>query len=198
MAGARLALAWRFRIGSGELGELGVTLAVKFFLWPLLVWFVATRRVANAVVAAAAALGLLLASWAVIGFDGLRGYPGLLADSSGVGDDAYTGHDLAARPWRACTDWRTLSGWRWAFAAGGAHRARQARRRAIGFHRGSRSRTGTDAARLASLLRAARCRRRDRPAHPRLVWFIPLTMVVARAAAIRLPLQTSVALAALV
>ena len=58
--------------------SVGVTLAVKFFLWPLLVWFVATRRVANAVVAAAVGAGLLLASWAVIGFDGLRGYPDLL------------------------------------------------------------------------------------------------------------------------
>ena len=108
------ALAWRFRdrllVSSAS---VGVTLAVKFFLWPLLVWFVATRRMANAVVAVAVGAGLLLASWAVIGFDGLRGYPELLRRlESGVGDDAYTvtnlAHDLGA-PWGlARTLWLAL------------------------------------------------------------------------------------------
>ena len=40
--------------------------------------------------------GLLLASWAAIGFDGLTGYPDLLRRlNDAVGDDAYTGLNLA-------------------------------------------------------------------------------------------------------
>jgi hypothetical protein len=86
------ALAWRFRDRLGvSSAAVGLTLAVKFLLWPLLVWFAATRRLANTAVAAAVAVGLLLGSWAAIGFEGLRGYPELLRRlEDAVGDDAYT------------------------------------------------------------------------------------------------------------
>jgi alpha-1,2-mannosyltransferase len=89
-----LALAWRFRdrlLASST--SLGVTLAVKFFLWPVLVWMVATRRYAAAVVASVVGAGLLLGSWAAIGFDGMRAYPDLvqrLEDT--VGEDSYTAY----------------------------------------------------------------------------------------------------------
>ncbi len=66
-------------------------LAVKFFLWPLLVWMAATRRVAMAVLAAAVGAGLLLLSWAVIGFDGITGYSARLQRlESFFGEDSYT------------------------------------------------------------------------------------------------------------
>ena len=46
------AVAWRFRdrrvLSSAS---IGITLAAKFFLWPLVVWFAATRRSASAVLA---------------------------------------------------------------------------------------------------------------------------------------------------
>jgi hypothetical protein len=89
-----LALAWRFRdrlLASST--SLGVTLAVKFFLWPVLVWMAATRRYASAVVASVVGAALLLGSWAVIGFDGMRAYPDLvqrLEDT--VGEDSYTAY----------------------------------------------------------------------------------------------------------
>ncbi len=70
---------------------IGITLAAKFFLWPLVVWFAATRRSASAVLACASVSALLLASWAVIGFAGFVDYPHLLRRLDGrVGDDSYT------------------------------------------------------------------------------------------------------------
>jgi hypothetical protein len=70
---------------------VGLTLAVKFFLWPLVVWQAATRRGATAVLSAVLGAGALLLSWAVIGFVGLVDYPDLvrrLEDT--VGADSYT------------------------------------------------------------------------------------------------------------
>jgi hypothetical protein len=105
------ALVWRHRDRQGvSAAAAGVTLAVKFLLWPLLVWFVATRRLADAVLAASIGAGLLIASWAVIGFDGMRGYPDLLRRlDEAVGDDAYTlsnlVHDLGAPQGVARTAW---------------------------------------------------------------------------------------------
>jgi hypothetical protein len=56
-----VAVAWRWRDRAGLAGAaIGVGVAVKFFLWPLAVWLLATRRVVAAVIAAAVALGSLL------------------------------------------------------------------------------------------------------------------------------------------
>ena len=86
------ALAWRFRDRVGLTSAVvGLTLAVKFVLWPLLVWLVATRRSASAALAFAVGGVLLVASWAVIGFAGFVAYPDLLRRlEDTVGRDAYT------------------------------------------------------------------------------------------------------------
>jgi hypothetical protein len=91
------ALAWRFRNRVGLAGAIvGLTLAVKFVLWPLLVWLVATRRFAAAAIACATGCVLLVGSWAAIGFVGFLDYPGLLRRlQDTVGDDAYTVRMLA-------------------------------------------------------------------------------------------------------
>ena len=91
------ALAWRFRNRAGVAGvSVGLTLAVKFVLWPLMVWLVAARRGLAAVVAFATGAVLLVASWAVIGFAGFADYPDLLRRlEDTVGDDAYTVRMLA-------------------------------------------------------------------------------------------------------
>ncbi len=88
------ALGWRFRDRALAGGALvGVTFAVKLFLWPLAVWFAATRRLAAAGVALVVGGALLVASWAVIGFDGLGGYPDLLERlEDTVGADSYTAY----------------------------------------------------------------------------------------------------------
>ena len=80
-----VALAWRYRdrVVAASVA-LGGAVVLKVFLWPLLVWLAATRRWTAAVDAAALAFGLALASWAVIGFDGLGDYPDLLRRLSEV------------------------------------------------------------------------------------------------------------------
>jgi glycosyl transferase family 87 len=74
------AYLWRHRDRALPSGlALGLAIALKLVLWPLLVWLIASRRKGAALVAAAAAFLSTLAAWAVIGFDGLREYPQLLS-----------------------------------------------------------------------------------------------------------------------
>ncbi|HEX4746078.1 MAG TPA: glycosyltransferase 87 family protein, partial [Gaiellaceae bacterium] len=74
-----VALAWRYRERAAVAASaLGGAIVLKVFLWPLLVWLAATRRLAAAAGAAVVALGLALLSWAAIGFDGIADYPDLL------------------------------------------------------------------------------------------------------------------------
>lgn len=72
-------IAWRWRdrkwIGGGA---LAVALSLKLFLWPLLIWLVATRRFGAAAIATGLALVTTVGAWAVIGFEGLTDYPELL------------------------------------------------------------------------------------------------------------------------
>jgi hypothetical protein len=77
-----LALVWRYR-DRWEAGvALGVLIAAKLFPWPLVVWFLLTRRYRNAVMSVAVGACTLTASWAVIGFKGIAGYPRLLSDDA--------------------------------------------------------------------------------------------------------------------
>jgi Glycosyltransferase family 87 len=75
------ALVWRYRdrpwLGPGALGG---ALAVKLFLWPLLVWAAATRRALMALLAVSIGLAAVLASWAVIGFAGFTSFPDQLRE----------------------------------------------------------------------------------------------------------------------
>ena len=110
------ALAWRFRdrtVASGL--SVGLTLAVKSILWPLVVWFAATRRVSSAVVACLVGAGAAVASWALIGFAGLTSYPALLRHlEDAVGADSYTTYivalDLGAPSAAARAAWLALGG----------------------------------------------------------------------------------------
>jgi hypothetical protein len=74
-----VAVAWRYRDRVGGVASaLGAAIALKVFLWPLVVWLAATRRWKAAVAAVVAATVLAVGSWAVIGFDGFDEYPELL------------------------------------------------------------------------------------------------------------------------
>ncbi len=74
-----VALGWRYRDRvPGAAAAVGCGVALKVFLWPLVVWLAATRRWKAAAVATAIAVGLALGSWAAIGFRGLADYPTLL------------------------------------------------------------------------------------------------------------------------
>ena len=74
-----LALAWRYR-GTARIAGLavGVAVAAKLFVWPLVVWFLLMRRFRAAAWAVGSAVFLVLSAWALVGFDGFRDYPSLL------------------------------------------------------------------------------------------------------------------------
>jgi len=74
-----LALAWRYRNRRAvAVPALAVAIVLKLFVWPILLWLVATRRYATAALTAAAAALFGLVGWAAIGFDGLSLYPELV------------------------------------------------------------------------------------------------------------------------
>jgi hypothetical protein len=86
------ALVWRYRERLVLVAlAIGLTLAAKFFLWPVAVWLAATRRILAAALSFAIGAVVLVASWAVIGFSGFLDYPSLLRRlERTVGDDSYT------------------------------------------------------------------------------------------------------------
>jgi hypothetical protein len=78
-----VALAWRYRDRLVvPAAAVGVAIALKLFLWPLVLWFALTRRLRTAWLAAFAASSIALVSWAVILFRGLFDYPQLLRELS--------------------------------------------------------------------------------------------------------------------
>ena len=91
-----VALAWRYRDRVWPVAaSLGAAIALKVFVWPLLVWLAATRRWAAAVGAALVAAALALGSWAVIGFDGIADYPDLLRRLSDVeAENSYSAYAI--------------------------------------------------------------------------------------------------------
>jgi len=73
------AIAWRYRRRATVVGvAVGIGIAAKLFLWPLLVWLLLTRRFKAAGIAAATGIVLVLGAWAAIGFEGFVDYPKLL------------------------------------------------------------------------------------------------------------------------
>jgi glycosyl transferase family 87 len=74
-----LAVSWRWRDRRWTAGAaLGLAITLKLFVWPVVVWLLATRRYGAAAIAAGLASVLTFGAWAAIGFDGLTRYPELL------------------------------------------------------------------------------------------------------------------------
>ena len=91
-----VALGWRYRDRVWPVAaSVGAAIALKVFVWPLLVWLAATKRSAAAVGAAVTAVGLALGSWAAIGFDGIADYPDLLRRLSDVeAENSYSAYAI--------------------------------------------------------------------------------------------------------
>ncbi|MGH3128348.1 MAG: glycosyltransferase 87 family protein [Gaiellaceae bacterium] len=91
------ALVWRFRDRAALCSlSAGATVALKLILWPLLVWLVATRRVAAAAISCLVGASLVLGSWAIIGFAGLTEYPDLMRRfQKAIELDCYTVYVMA-------------------------------------------------------------------------------------------------------
>jgi hypothetical protein len=99
-----LAFVWRARFRwllSGAVAALA--LAAKLFLWPLVIWFVATRRYRHALCAACGTLLVSAAAWLAIGFEGWNDWLRTLSllDSLNA-DESYSlfavGLDVGASP----------------------------------------------------------------------------------------------------
>ncbi len=74
-----LALAWRYRDRARVAGvAVGLAVAAKLFVWPLVVWLLLTRRFRAAAWAVGSAALLVLSAWGLMGFEGFRDYPSLL------------------------------------------------------------------------------------------------------------------------
>jgi alpha-1,2-mannosyltransferase len=70
------ALAWRYRDRRFVVaGAIALAVVTKLFLWPLVIWLIATRRMRTAATTIALAITVVIASWAVIGFAGMLSYP---------------------------------------------------------------------------------------------------------------------------
>jgi hypothetical protein len=70
------ALLWRFRDRSVIAGvSLGASVAAKFLFWPLWVWLVAVGRRRAALWSIVAGIVITLATWAIVDFGALFGYP---------------------------------------------------------------------------------------------------------------------------
>ena len=90
-----VALAWRWRDRAAAVGAAaGAAVALKLFLWPLGVWLALTRRPRAALAALGFAALLVLLPWAVLGFEGLGRYPGLLRHLAD--DEASSSYSLVA------------------------------------------------------------------------------------------------------
>jgi glycosyl transferase family 87 len=136
-----IAIAWRWRRSPWVAGvAVGLALALKLFLWPLLLWLCAVRYWRTAAVAAASTLFFVAVPWAAIGFAGLASYPHMLSELSSV--EASEGYTVAAALSKLGLSWQLgqLIGLLAAFlcgaamlAAGRAGRARTALTLAIGL-----------------------------------------------------------------
>ena len=92
-----LAAAWRWRDARGAPGALvGLAVSVKFFVWPLAVWLVATRRYRDAlltVVIAAASLLLVLPYTSLVDYGHALNRVGRVFDQ-----DSYNVYGCSCRP----------------------------------------------------------------------------------------------------
>jgi alpha-1,2-mannosyltransferase len=79
-----LALGWRWRDRARSAIPLALVIVAKLFLWPMLVWLLATGRIRVACRTVVYAVASCILAWAAIGFAGLAGYPHLLRVVSSV------------------------------------------------------------------------------------------------------------------
>jgi alpha-1,2-mannosyltransferase len=94
-----VALCWRYRdsVGGSAAAAAG-GIVLKVFVWPLVVWLAATRRIRHAALAVVIAAAVALVSWAAIAFRGLVDYPRLLEKLSDLeAERSYSAYALGVR-----------------------------------------------------------------------------------------------------
>jgi hypothetical protein len=81
------AVMWRVRSRANLVVlAAAATIGAKLFMWPLGLWFLATRRYTQFAATAVLTIVGVLAAWAVIGFKGLVTYPEMLLDVAFIGE----------------------------------------------------------------------------------------------------------------
>ena len=92
------ACAWRFRDRVlPSAAAIGLGVATKLLLWPLLVWTLATRRAIATAAAAAVAATTVFVAWALLSFEDIARYPELLQRLAELeADDSYSVVGFAA------------------------------------------------------------------------------------------------------
>lgn len=78
-----VATAWRFRGRIARAGTVGVAVAAKLFLWPMLFW-PTHRRTRSIVAAATATCAAIVLPWTASSFAGFAAYPRLLQHASAI------------------------------------------------------------------------------------------------------------------
>jgi Glycosyltransferase family 87 len=79
------AAAWRFRDRRLLVAAAVVGVVVtKIFLWPLVIWLIATGRLRTAVTTTVLGIVVVFGSWGLLGFDGLREYPHRIGRVAGL------------------------------------------------------------------------------------------------------------------
>ena len=79
------AAAWRYRDRRLWVAAAIVCAVVtKLFLWPLVIWLIATRRLRTAATTIVLGIVVLFGSWGLLGFDGLREYPHRIGRVAGL------------------------------------------------------------------------------------------------------------------
>jgi hypothetical protein len=82
------AAAWRYRDRRWIVAAAIVGVVVtKIFLWPLVIWLLATRRFRTAATTVLLGIGTVFVTWGILGFDGLRDYPHRLSRVAGLEQD---------------------------------------------------------------------------------------------------------------
>jgi hypothetical protein len=83
LLGLGIALAWRWRDRPVVCGALvALLISAKLFLWPLIVWLVATRRLRACGHAVAIGVAMNVLAWGVLGFDQIAKYAHLIGTLS--------------------------------------------------------------------------------------------------------------------
>lgn len=78
-----VAAAWRYRRSPWVAGPIvGLVIAMKLFLWPLLLWLVVSRYWRAAAIAVGSTVAFVLVPWAAAGFAGFRSYARVLRELS--------------------------------------------------------------------------------------------------------------------
>jgi hypothetical protein len=79
------AIAWRYRDRRWPVAvSIALAVVTKLFLWPLVIWLIATRRLRTAATTVGVGVAAVVVSWGMLGFDGMLDYPRGLGRIAGL------------------------------------------------------------------------------------------------------------------